>query len=47
MYIFVYIYICRLPYQVGVEVVGVKMEGEEEARLENLVHRGSWAEELG
>lgn len=28
-------------------VVGAEMEGEEEGRLENLVHQGSWAGELG
>ncbi len=37
----------RLNYQVGVEVVGVEMEGEEEGRLENQVHQGSWAGVLG
>lgn len=43
----VYTHFCSLPYQVEVEVVGVEMEGVEERRLENPVHRGSWAGELG
>lgn len=47
MYESICAYIFRLPYQVGVGVVGAEMEEEEEGMLENLVHQGSWAGELG
>lgn len=43
-------YLClnlQMSYQVRVEVEGVEREGEEEGRLENRVHRGSWVGELG
>lgn len=36
-----------MVYQVKLGVVGVEGEGPEEERLENLVHQGSWAGELG
>lgn len=46
MYMSVFVHIFMV-YQVGVGVVGVEEEGLEERRLENLVHRESWAGELG
>lgn len=47
VHVSIWTHICQLPYQVEVEAVGVEMEGEEEGRLENLVHQGSWVGELG
>lgn len=47
MHVRICTHICGLSYQVGVEVVGVEEEGVGAGRLENLVHRVSWAWELG